>query len=390
MGPAAMGQLSIEPGRFGSKHPEPNLQIHALLSFLLDLLACACTHVGRYQSPVLGERILHDIMTCVIQATMGMGLIVKVVVAALLAVAGPSHGFATPLRHVVLPGSRCHANDPPSPLSSPFIVTSAVDTSTTALRMASDDEGGGIATKLALVGVLVVFLITSILPFLGEMQADTGPANLSGAVATRDAPDSAYKNYESSFDRLSRAKIQEKLSRVPAFYLVDKVTGRMAPEIYASYEDAVDASKAGAGSTVKATTLNQVMYPLVLKRGRMMMPPPPLEIAKAEEALRGEDGAPLADGVNYKLIPSTQAKNQLPNLISSWLPTTYPFSSPIVLPLPDLAVLKSRSFSKRRTRFPRISDCSSKVGVSSQPSPRSAQLLYLMSSTVWRKVRGLA
>lgn len=250
-------------------------------------------------------------MTCVIQATMGMGLIVKVVAAALLAVAGPSHGFVTPLRHVVLPGSRCHANDPPSPLSSPFIATSAVDsvdTSTTALRMASDDEGGGIVTKLALVGVLVVFLITSILPFLGEMQADTGPANLSGAVATRDAPDSAYKNYESSFDRLSRAKIQEKLSRVPAFYLVDKVTGRMAPEIYASYEDAVDASKAGAGSTVKATTLNQVMYPLVLKRGRMMMPPPPLEIAKAEEALRGEDGAPLADGVNYKLIPSTQAK----------------------------------------------------------------------------------
>lgn len=247
-------------------------------------------------------------MTCVIQATMDMGLIVKVVVAALLAVAGPSHGFVTPVRHVVVPGSKCHANDLPSPLSSPFIATSAVDTSTTALRMASDDEGGGIVTKLALVGVLVVFLITSILPFLGEMQADTGPANLSGAVATRDAPDSAYKNYESSFDRLSRAKIQEKLSRVPAFYLVDKVTGRMAPEIYASYEDAVDASKAGAGSTVKATTLNQVMYPLVLKRGRMMMPPPPLEIAKAEEALRGEDGAPLADGVNYKLIPSTQAK----------------------------------------------------------------------------------
>jgi hypothetical protein len=236
-----------------------------------------------------------------------MGLIVKVVIAALLAVAGPSHGFVTPLRHVVVPGT-----DLPSPLSSPFIATSAVDTSTTALRMASDDEGGGIVTKLALVGVLVVFLITSILPFLSEMQADIGPANLSGAVATRDAPDSGY---ESSFDRLSRAKIQEKLSRVPAFYLVDKVTGRMAPEIYASYEDAVDASKTGDGSTVKATTLNQVMYPLVLKRGRMMMPPPPLEIAKAEEALRGEDGAPLTDGVNYKLIPSTQAKKSATELL---------------------------------------------------------------------------
>ena len=243
---------------------------------------------------------------------MGIGLIVKVAIAAFLAVVGPSHGFVTPLRHVVVPGSRYHATDLPSQLSSPFIATSAVDTtSTTALRMASDDEGGGIVTKLALVGVLVVFLITSILPFLSEMQADVGPANLSGAVATRDAPDSGY---ESSFDRLSRAKIQEKLSRVPAFYLADKVTGRMAPEIYASYEDAVDASKAGDGSTVKATTLNQVMYPLVLKRGRMMMPPPPLEIAKAEEALRGEDGAPVADGVNYKLIPSTQAKKSATEL----------------------------------------------------------------------------
>ena len=240
-----------------------------------------------------------------------MGLMVKVAIAALLAVVGPSHGFVTPLRHVVVPGSRYHATDLPSPLSSPFTATSAVDTSTTALRMASDDEGGGIVTKLALVGVLVVFLITSILPFLSEMQADVGPANLSGAVATRDAPDSGY---ESSFDRLSRAKIQEKLSRVPAFYLVNKVTGRMVPEIYASYEDAVDASKAGDGSSVKATTLNQVMYPLVLKRGRMMMPPPPLEIAKAEEALRGEDGAPVADGVNYKLIPSTQAKKSATEL----------------------------------------------------------------------------
>eukprot|EP00563_Minutocellus_polymorphus_P006683 CAMPEP_0181046600 /NCGR_PEP_ID=MMETSP1070-20121207/14434_1 /TAXON_ID=265543 /ORGANISM="Minutocellus polymorphus, Strain NH13" /LENGTH=341 /DNA_ID=CAMNT_0023125219 /DNA_START=13 /DNA_END=1038 /DNA_ORIENTATION=- len=233
----------------------------------------------------------------------------KVVIAALLAAAGPSHGFAIPPRHVVAPGSMHHATDLPSasPLS-PFIATSAgIGTSTSALRMASDDEGGGILTKLALAGVLVVFLLTSLLPFLSQMQADNGPANLSGAVATRDAPD-AYKNYESSFDRLSRAKIQEKLSRVPAFYLVNKVTGRMAPEIYASYEDAVDAAKAGDGFVVKATTLNQVMYTLVLKRGRMLMPPPPSEIAKAEEALRGDDGAPLADGENYILIPSAQAR----------------------------------------------------------------------------------
>lgn len=240
---------------------------------------------------------------------------IKVLIAALLVVASPSHGFVSPSRHVVAPSSTIgtrsthHVADDDLPFSPPFVVASKfIPTSTTTgLRMAGDsDDGGGILTKVALAGVLFVFLLTSILPFLGEMQAD-GPANLSGAVATRDAPDS-YKGYESTYDRLSRAKIQEKLSRVPAFYLVDKVTGRMAPEIYASYEDAVDASKAGDGFTVKATTLNQVMYPLVLKRGRMMMPPPPSEVAKAEEVLRGEDGAPLADGTNYKLIPSAHAR----------------------------------------------------------------------------------
>ena len=237
----------------------------------------------------------------------------KVLIAALLAAAGPSNGFVAPSRHVVVPsttiGTRStqHVVVTDLPSSASFVVTSTGISTTTGLRMAGDsDNGGGILTKVALAGVLFVFLLTSILPFLSEMQAD-GPANLSGAVATRDIPES-YKGYENNYDRLSRAKIQEKLSRVPAFYLVDKVTGRMAPEIYASYEDAVDASKAGDGFTVKATTLNQVMYPLLLKRGRMMMPPPPSEVAKAEEALRGEDGTPLADSVNYKLIPSAQAQ----------------------------------------------------------------------------------
>ena len=234
----------------------------------------------------------------------------KVLIVALLAAVGPSNGFVVPSHHAVSPSTTIGTRSTQqhvvvTDLTSKFTGTST--STTTGLRMAGDsDNGGGILTKVALAGVLFVFLLTSILPFLSEMQAD-GPANLSGAVATRDTPES-YKGYENNYDRLSRAKIQEKLSRVPAFYLVDKVTGRMAPEIYASYEDAVDASKAGDGFTVKATTLNQVMYPLLLKRGRMMMPPPPSEVANAEEALRGEDGTPLADSINYKLIPSAQAQ----------------------------------------------------------------------------------
>jgi len=178
--------------------------------------------------------------------------------------------------------------------------------------MASSNEGNEIVTKIVLAGILVIFLATSIVPFLSEMGSDGGSANLSGAVVTRQEGKSGtadpYKNYESSFDRLSRAKIQEKLSRVPAFYLVNKVSGRMAPEIYCSFEDAVDASKAGDGFNVKATTLNQVMYPLVLKRGRMMMPPPPAEVAKEEDELRAEDGGSTSPSdIKFKLIPSKPA-----------------------------------------------------------------------------------
>ena len=137
----------------------------------------------------------------------------KVLIVALLAAVGPSNGFVVPSHHAVSPsttiGTRStqqHVVHVVTDLTSKFTGTS---TSTAAgLRMAGDsDNGGGILTKVALAGVLFVFLLTSILPFLSEMQAD-GPANLSGAVATRDTPES-YKGYENNYDRLSRANIQE-------------------------------------------------------------------------------------------------------------------------------------------------------------------------------------
>ncbi|KAI2507819.1 hypothetical protein MHU86_6599 [Fragilaria crotonensis] len=71
----------------------------------------------------------------------------------------------------------------------------------------------------------------------------------------------------------------------------------MGTDLYLSYNDAKDV----AGSKiVKATTLDQVEYPLVLKRGRMRMAPPPSEIQKAEEALVGSD-------TTFTLVPSKQA-----------------------------------------------------------------------------------
>ena len=58
----------------------------------------------------------------------------------------------------------------------------------------------------------------------------------------------------------------------------------MKTDLFMTYDDA-QAAAAGGGS-VKATTLDQVTYPLVLKRGRMRMSPPPFEVQHVEIASR--------------------------------------------------------------------------------------------------------
>lgn len=175
------------------------------------------------------------------------------------------------------------------------------------MTRSDDSNGPGIATTIALVGILLVFLGSSAAPFLDALNTDATDSvssELANTVVTRQDPDALkQQQYASKYDRLSRTRIQEKLSGLPAFYLVKDKTGEMDGDIYMSYADATKAAET-FGSSVKATTLDQVMYPLVLKRGRMKMAPPPTEVRKAEEAIENDVSA---QSKTYKLIPSSAA-----------------------------------------------------------------------------------
>jgi len=92
------------------------------------------------------------------------------------------------------------------------------------------------------------------------------------------------------------AKIQEKLNHVPVFYLADS-SDIMLNKIYLSYDDATAVASASDGLKVKCTTLDQVMYPLILKRGRMKMAPPPIAVQKAE----------ADETSSFQLVPSKVA-----------------------------------------------------------------------------------
>ncbi|CAB9515659.1 expressed unknown protein [Seminavis robusta] len=174
-----------------------------------------------------------------------------------------------------------------------------VGTINTQLSMSSNDEGGGgglqgILFSLLGATIILLFVGTSFLPMMDGGGRDLSIAD--SVVTKQDAPEK-LKNYEATGDRLSRSSIQEKLNTVPVFYLVDK-ENVMGTNIFMSYQDASDA----AGLlTVKATTLDQVTYPLVLKRGRMRMAPPPDAVQKAEA------GISESSQTKYRLVPSKSA-----------------------------------------------------------------------------------
>jgi len=157
----------------------------------------------------------------------------------------------------------------------------------------SKDEGGGnLAGALVLVGIIAIFVISGVAPFFQMASAPIDTMSIGDAVATRAdnvkyqaAQSDADKGVVTQFEKLSRTKIQEKLNRVPVFYLVKD--GTMASQIYLNFQDAEQASKE-EGFDVKCTTLDQVMYPLVLNRGRMRMALPPVEIQKAETILESD------------------------------------------------------------------------------------------------------
>lgn len=175
----------------------------------------------------------------------------------------------------------------------------------------TDDNGPGTPTVIAGIVGVIILLASSFVPMMMDMQAPVQSNNmgLGDAVASKststvngDKATTSMKFQDGSFESLSRANIQEKMNRVPVFYLANK-DGTMDRNIYVSFEEATKAASA-SGTTVKVTTLDQVTFPLVMKRGRMRMAPPPPEIAQAEAALMAEGGN---NGITFQLVPSTSA-----------------------------------------------------------------------------------
>lgn len=187
--------------------------------------------------------------------------------------------------------------------------------SSSQLFMADDNNQGGTGVSLVAAVLFFIFVAGSVLPFAGTYNMK-GQMSIADSVTTKQDAPGKLQNAERKEFALSRSAIQEKLNSVPVFYIATQ--GSMGTNIYMSYEDAVAAS--GPSSSVKGTTLDQVMYPLVLKRGRMRMAPPPAEVEKAEAKIMEAK----AESPAYRLIPSKasvkQAKEYGMELSSSDIP----------------------------------------------------------------------
>jgi hypothetical protein len=122
--------------------------------------------------------------------------------------------------------------------------------------MAQDDEGPGLMTKIGIGFIILLFVATGLLPLMQGGGGGDRDLSISDSVVTRQDKPGKLEYFESKQDRLSRATIQEKLSSIPVSYLSEG--GNMKSDIYLSYVDAKEA--AGAGVTIKATSLDQVMY----------------------------------------------------------------------------------------------------------------------------------
>lgn len=184
----------------------------------------------------------------------------------------------------------------------------------TSLSMVRGDNEGPGATGVSIIAgiLLFVFVAGSLLPLAGTLDLKSAPI-ADSAVTRQDAP-GKYQNVQSQQFSLSRSAIQEKLNAVPVFYVATigaDGSASMSTDLYMSYDDASAVSAGIPSSTVKGTTLDQVMYPLVLKRGRMKMAPPPIEVEQAEAKIMeiGRSESPA-----YRLVPSKTSMAQAKEL----------------------------------------------------------------------------
>jgi len=133
------------------------------------------------------------------------------------------------------------------------------------LYMSNDEGPGGSGGVGIIAGVLLlIFAAGSVLPFVGSIDLATkaGGMSIADSVVTRQDAPGKLKTVENKNFILSRSAIQEKLNSVPVFYISTSGTDgtpSMGSDIYLSFEDAKAASAGISSSTVKGTTLDQVM-----------------------------------------------------------------------------------------------------------------------------------
>lgn len=169
----------------------------------------------------------------------------------------------------------------------------------TSTHMSSNDnqEGPGAVTAVFIVAVLLFFVVSAFAPLLdfASIQPSSKDLNLGDAVVTRQDDMNKLKNYQSKFDALSPSRVQTKLSNLPVFF-ISRDGGVMDSNVYFSFNEAA----AAGGGTVKVTTLDQIMYPLILKRDGFFKPTAatPVEVKNALASLGDK---------TYNLIPSAAA-----------------------------------------------------------------------------------
>jgi len=203
----------------------------------------------------------------------------------------------------------------------PFEKTKAASSSSSATELCMagnpNSEFGFAEIRNGIIGLLIALVVFSgdFLPLItGQMGQKTAPLAESVAVRNAEGKSLSITTVTPTMSekyRLSRASIQEKLSAIPVFYITNQ-NGEMDTNIYVSYDDAKEA--AGSSNLVKATTLDQVEYPLVLRRGRMRMAPAPVEVSKAEANI----------DTKYTLIPSKQAIADAAELKIMLAPNDFP------------------------------------------------------------------
>jgi len=130
----------------------------------------------------------------------------------------------------------------------------------TVLSMVNDDDGPAFLTVAGVLLAIVIIVGTSLAPTMDMMNGSGSSMdyNLSDSVVTRQDTPNKMQDYSNPNDKLSRSKIQEKLNRVPVFYLADSDLN-MKEKIYLSFQDAsAVASSSDSNLKVKCTTLDQV------------------------------------------------------------------------------------------------------------------------------------